>query len=241
MRKPSVIVAAALFAATAHCTAGAAEKTPSPPYVQAGSQGVAISVTWDAAAIRKALPPGIRPVSDMAGGIVVYSVSRGYGLGPYTAAYFYVNVEGLDTPEGAKASWMVQGAYGPATHVAATLRAMGYPIRPGEARIEEDGNTTRYAATINGQSILTAKIRRSACEPIAQLENYPAFDARRKRLVLMAIPEVGDWCDAEVVSLDVDPPREDAFAAFKVKAVTGAAEFRNWSFAFTEPKVLPKR
>ncbi len=240
MRKPFAIVAAALFTMAAQCTAHAADKIPPPPYVQADSHGVVINVTWDAVAVRKALPPGVRPASDMAGGIVVYSVGRGYGLGPYTAAYFYVNVEGHDTPEGARANWMLQGVYGPARHAAAALRNMGYPVRQGEARIEESEGTTRYIATIGGQSILSATIRRGACEPAAQLEHYPTFDPRRKKLVVMAIPEVGDWCEAEVISLDVDPPKGDAFAAFKVTAVTGAGEFRDWSFAFTTPRVVSR-
>jgi hypothetical protein len=45
----------------------------------------------------------------MAGGIVIYETGKSYGLGGYTAAYSYVNVEGYDSREGTKANWMLQG------------------------------------------------------------------------------------------------------------------------------------
>ena len=71
-------------------------------------------------------------------------------------------------------------------------------------------------------------------------EHYPAFDAKTGQIVLLPIPEIGDWCVAELKSLDVRPPAGDAFAAFKVKSVKHAGEFKNWSFSFAAPKSLGK-
>ena len=47
-----------------------------------GGNGVSVAVVWDEAAIRKALPPGVEAVKGMTGGINIYSVERGYVIGP---------------------------------------------------------------------------------------------------------------------------------------------------------------
>src|SRR5947209_467211 len=73
--------------------AGAADQIPPPPYEVTGMTGVGISVVWDEAAIRKALPPGIEPAKGMTGGIAIYSVQRGNAIAPYSAAYLYVDIE----------------------------------------------------------------------------------------------------------------------------------------------------
>jgi hypothetical protein len=214
---------------------------PPPPYVMTNANGVVIGVTWEEEAIRKALPKKIRPVADMAGGIVIYETGKSYGLGGYTSMYFYVNVEGYDSPEGTKANWMLQGVYGPDQRVASALKAhYRLPVRTGAAATESTAEGRRYTGMINGQSIATAEIKGGACEPSQAFEHYPAFDARTNEVVLLEIPEVGDWCNAEVKSLDVRPPAGDPFSAFKVKSVTWAGEFRNWSFSFARPKVLGK-
>jgi hypothetical protein len=107
----SVIAGAAL--AVAAVTSKAEEKIQPPPYEIAGGNFVILGVVWDEAAIRKALAPGIQPVSGMTGGINIYSVERGYVIGPYSAAYLWVDIEGFDSPEGIKGRWMLAGAYGP--------------------------------------------------------------------------------------------------------------------------------
>ena len=38
----------------------------------------------------------------MTGGINIYSVERGYVIGPYSAAYLWVDIEGFDLSEGIK-------------------------------------------------------------------------------------------------------------------------------------------
>lgn len=232
---------AAVSASAPGTSAGAEEAAPSPPYVLADARGVVIGVTWDEDAIRKALPKGIRPVADMVGGIVIYETGKGYGLGGYTATYFYVNVEGYDSPEGTKANWMLQGVYGPDHRVARALKAhYRLPVRPGIARIEGTTGERRYVGLVDGKTIVTAEVTGGACEATQAFEHYPSLDDRSGQVVLLAIPEIGTWCSAEVKSLDVRPPAGDPFAAFKVKSVNWAGEFRDWSFAFTEPRMLGK-
>src|ERR1700744_2692803 len=91
----------------------AADQISPPPYLVTGLNGVGINVVWDEAAVRKALPHGIEPGKEMTGGINIYSVERGNVIAPYSAAYFYVDVEGFDSPDGIKGRWMLAGAYGP--------------------------------------------------------------------------------------------------------------------------------
>ena len=93
--------------AVASVSSNAADQIQPPPYLIAGMSVVSVSVVWDEAAIRKALPPGIEPGKGMTGGINITSIERAYMFGPYSVAYFYVDVEGFDSPEGIKGRWML--------------------------------------------------------------------------------------------------------------------------------------
>jgi hypothetical protein len=55
--------------AAAFTPSKAEEKIQPPPYQLAGLNGVTLSVVWDEASIRKALPAGIEPAKGMTGGI----------------------------------------------------------------------------------------------------------------------------------------------------------------------------
>src|SRR4249920_1991722 len=87
----------------------AQDKLLPPPYQMAGTNHVLIGVVWDEAAIRKALPSGITPVKEMTGGINIYQAERGYVIGQYQSAYFWVDIEGFDSPDGTKGRWMLAG------------------------------------------------------------------------------------------------------------------------------------
>ena len=102
-------------------SSAAADPILPPPYQMAGTNHVLIGVVWDEAAVRKVLPPGITPVKDMTGGINIYQAERGYVIGPYQSAYFWVDVEGFDSPEGIKGRWMLAGVYGPVSYTHLTL------------------------------------------------------------------------------------------------------------------------
>src|SRR5262249_11957693 len=83
-------------------TAIGQDKLLPPPYQMAGTNHVLIGVVWDEATIRKALPPGITAVKEMTGAINIYQAEKGYVIGPYQSAYFWVDVEEFDSPEGIK-------------------------------------------------------------------------------------------------------------------------------------------
>lgn len=69
-----------------------------PPYLVAGSNHIIVGVVWEEAAVRRALPAWVTPVEGMTGAINIYQAERGYGLTPYQSAYFWVDVEGYDSP-----------------------------------------------------------------------------------------------------------------------------------------------
>src|ERR1700760_3649594 len=142
-----------LLAGTALAFASAAtkaeEKIQPPPYQIAGSSHVIVQVVWDEAAVRKALPPGIKPAKGMTGGMNIYHVERGYVLGAYSSAYFWVDVEGFDSPEGIKGRWMLTGLYGPEPKTSAALKTYyGFPVRVGSSRVEPTADGKRAIGTM---------------------------------------------------------------------------------------------
>jgi len=207
-----------------------------PPYEVAGANGIGVTVVWDAAAIRKALPPGIKPVEGMTGGINIYSTERGYVIGPYSAAYFYVDIEGFDSPEGLKGRWMLAGVYGPQAKTSAALKTY-FPIRPGTSRIESTSDSKRAVGTVNGQDFVTAEFKPvpRSCQSGAVLLNYVSQSAETKQFRVVKIPFVGDFCKAELVSAKVTAPSNDPFSEFPIAKVTGVSELRNGSFVFSYP------
>ena len=114
----------------------ASDDAPPPPYQVNKLNGIGMAVVFDAAAVRSVLPPGIEPVEEMTGGIFLYNTEEGYGFGPYSAFYLYVNIKGFDASDGSKGRWMPQGFYGgPDTKVSEAIRKYyGWPVRAGESR-----------------------------------------------------------------------------------------------------------
>lgn len=217
--------------------ASAQDKAPAPPYQIAGSNHVIVGVAWDEAAVRKALPPGIKPVAGAAGAINIYTASRGYGIAPYSSVYFWVDVEGFDSPDGTKGRWMLVGAYGPNDVTSQVLRDMSFfPVRNGTSRAEATADGKRAIGTVNGQDVVVAEIKSSTdpCDTVSGLLNYPVIN-NSKQIMVNIIPYVGDACKAEPVSVSVTAPAGDPFAAFNPVKVLWAAEFKNAAFSFHRP------
>jgi hypothetical protein len=220
----------------------AADQIPPPPYQIAGMHGIGLSVVWDEA-IRKALPPGIEPVKGMTGGINIYHADRGYVIGPYSAAYFYVDIEGFDTPEGLKGRWMLAGVYGPQPTTSAALKTyIGFPVRPGESRLEPTAEGQRAIGIVNGQDFVTAEVKSipGSCEAGALLLIYPTLSPETEQIVPNKIPVVADFCKANLVSAKVTAPSGDLFAAYPIAKITGASEFRNGAAAIASPQSVGK-
>jgi hypothetical protein len=219
------------------------DKVQPPPYQVAGANGVGVGVVWDEAAIRKALPPGIEPVKGMTGGINIYSAERGYPMGPYSAVYFYVDIEGFDSPEGIKGRWMLAGVYGPEAKTSAALKAFyGLPVRPGTSRVEPTADGKRAIGSVNGQDFVTAEIKLvpGPCKAGDALLNYVSLSPQAEGISVIKIPFVGDSCKAEPVSAKVTAASGDPFSAYPISKVIRAGEFKNASFAFTSPQPAGK-
>jgi hypothetical protein len=235
-------ILAALFG-IACATSYAQTKAPPPPYLIAGSNHVFVGVVWDEASIRQALPPGITPVKEMTGAINIYQTGGSYAFGPYQSAYFWVDIEGFDSPDGAKGRWMLAGVYGPEDKMPVALKEYyGLPVRLGASRVEPTAEGKRAIGTVNGQDFVTAEIKSvpDGCQAAAGTVNYPGVAPKTKQLVVNEIPYVGEFCKAEVVSVNVNAPAGDPFSAYKIAKVVWAAEFRNASFSFSPPKIAGK-
>jgi len=199
-----------------------------PPYLVGGSDHVLVGVVWDEVAIRKVLPSWLTPVKDMTGVIDISQKAEVYGLPPYQAAYFSVDVEGLDSPSGVNARWILQGVYGP--QAAAALKYWyGLPVRNGTSRFDATSEGTRAVATVNGQDFATVEIKSVAgsCAPAAVTFNYVTPEG------LIEIAFAGSACRAEPISVEVYAPSGDPFAAFQPIKVLWAAEYKDGSFAIT--------
>jgi len=222
--------------------AHAQTKAPPPPYQIAKANLVFLGVIWEEAAIRKALPPGITPVKEMAGAINIYQTGGSYAFGPYQAAYFWVDIEGFDAPDGTKGRWMLAGVYGPNDQMPAALNEhYGLPVRLGGSRVEATAQGKRAIATVNGQDFITVEIKASEeCQAVASTVNYPGMQPTTKRVVVNEIPYIVDFCKAEPVSVKVNAPPGDPFSAFPIAKVVWAGEGRNASFSFSPPKVAQK-
>jgi hypothetical protein len=139
MYRQGLVVTALVLAVVLTLSAGlvlAGDAAPPPPYQVNKADGIGVTVVFDAAAVRSVLPPGIEPVEEMTGGINLYNAGEGYGFGPYSAFYLYVNIKGFDSADGTKGRWMLQAFYGgPDTKMSAALHQYyGLPVRAGEPR-----------------------------------------------------------------------------------------------------------
>lgn len=240
-RETALAIGIALGFASALSTAQ--DKPLPPPYQIAGTNHVLVGVIWDEAAVRKALPPGITPVKEMTGAINIYQADKGYAIGPYQSAYFWVDIEGFDSPDGTKGRWMLAGVYGPEAKTSAALKEYyGRPVRVGTSRFEPTAGGKRAIGTVNGQDFITVEIKSDPgpCEPVAGLLNYPGLLAKTKQVVVNEIPFVGDGCKAEPVSVNVNAPAGDLFGKFPIAKVIWAAEFKNGAFSFSPPKPAGK-
>jgi hypothetical protein len=220
----------------------AAEPLLPPPYQIANTNHIVVGVTWDEAVVRKLLPPGIKPVDGMTGGINIYQAPNGYGITPYQSAYFWVDIEGFDSPQGTKGRWMLQGVYGPEAKTANALREFyGFPVRNGTSRLEETAESKRAMGILDGQPFVTVEIKPmpDPCQNISGLLNYPGVVEKTKQIMINQIPYTLDLCKAEVISVKVTAPPGDPFAALHPAKVLGAVELKNGAFSFSRPVPAP--
>lgn len=223
-------------------SAVAQDKLVPPPYVLNGFDGILTGVTWDEAEIKKVLPPGVIPTKEMTGGISIYKVANSYGPGTYSAAYLWVDLEGMNSSDGTKGRWMLAGVYGPTPKAKAMFEQfLGLPIRVGAARHEPLSNgNVRAIGGLEGQDLVVveAKVDSSKCNPRAGSVNFLSDMPVTNHFVVFAAAVSGEICPAEVISAKIVAPAGDPFAQFQPKKVNWAAQVKS-SVAVSPPTIRP--
>jgi hypothetical protein len=220
-----------------------AQEVPPPPWLMTGTHGIEVGYALDETALRRLLPKGIEPVKDMAGGFELYVSPGGFGLAPYSAFNVFVDVEGIDMPDGRKGRWMVLGYYGPSEQVAAALRThYAYPVRAGSARVEMKGNEWIWTGAANGADIIEVRIRRKSgdCELHSALD-YWSGKTPNGPVLVNRIPNTYCWREVEVTGVKLNPSADERVAGLQPgsKPLAYAVEWENGAWSFTTPVTRP--
>jgi hypothetical protein len=217
----------------------AGDAAPPPPYLQSKFHGIGAGMVFDAAVVRSVLPPGIEPVEEMTGGILLYNAEEGYGLTPYSAFYLYVNIKGFDTADGSKGRWMLQGFYGgPETKVSEAIRKYyGWPVRAGESRRVTKDASTVGMGTLAGQEMVRLVVtpKPDTCKSVAGAVHYVSQLDTSREMVVMKGAYVGELCEADPVSFDITAPAGDPLHTLKPVKILGAFTVKNGAATWAPP------
>jgi hypothetical protein len=218
----------ALAATVLSLSVAAQEKLTPPPYLLTGFDTIVTGVTWDEATIRSVLPKGVVPAKEMTGGINIYKTAGGYGLDAYSAAYLWVDLEGMDAADGTKGRWMLAGVYGPSQRATRSFEEFyGLPIRNGSARHESRSSGLRAVGSTGGRDLVAVDVAvdSTKCAPGGGAVNFLSDMPRTNHLIVLSAAFWGEVCPAEVRSARITAPAGDPFAQFQPKQV-------NWSIQF---------
>jgi hypothetical protein len=241
MSRQLLVVTALVSAVFLVLSAGlvlAGNEAPPLPYLQTKAHGISVRVVFDAAVIRSVLPPEIEPVEEMTGGITLYTVEEGYGLAPYSAFYFYVDIKGFDSADGTKGRWMLQGVYGPETKVSAALhKYYGLPVKVGASRQVTKDASTVGIGTFAGQDVVQMVVtpKPDTCKSVAITLNYPGQVEPSQEIVVLQAPVAGEFCEADPVSVDITAPAGDPLQKLNPVKILGAFAIKNAAWAFPRP------
>jgi hypothetical protein len=216
----------------------AGDEAPPPPYLQTKVDGIGVNVVFDAAAVRRVLPPGIEPVDEMTGGINLYNAEEGYGLTPFSAFYIYVNIKGFDSAGGTKGRWTLQGVYGPETKVSEAIRKYhGWPVRAGESRRVTKDASTVGMGTLAGQEVVRLVVtpKPTTCKSVAGILNELSQLDTTREIVFWQITYAGELCEADPVSAEIMAPAGDPLHPLKPVKILGAFAAKNLATAWTPP------
>ena len=235
---------ALFFAALGVMMSGAvhAADAPSPPWLLTISEYVMVGVTFDEATVRGMLPAEIKPVvrdGGVSGLFGVYRMPHAYGLPPYTAGYAAVEIEGFDSADGSKGRWMLQGAYGGAPVAMAIRTRYGWPLGPGEGRLEQRESSKRGTLMIGGSPVVEVEVARTTegCRSVAGIVHFVAPNPAGSGLIINEIPYTGKSCPATPVSVKVGGSANELFRSLQPKSLTWGAELYEMSVAFTQPRM----
>ncbi len=228
----------AIVAATAGSAVAQSKPAPPPPYIMKGMDATLVAVTWEPEIIDALLPDGLKPLEGYTGGINLYSVPKGYGLAPYTAAYFYVNVDNHISTSGMPGRFILGGVFGPAAAANAMNEHYGWRMREGLAvQLEQDGVITSIAQ-YDAKPLFTVRMTNLAvdCPDFSGTIKY-VTPAPESTFSVLEVPFSAQLCTADVIDgVDISAPADDPISRFKVKTVVSGIQLRDASFAYTRPE-----
>jgi hypothetical protein len=185
---------------------------PKPPYLVTLTDHLSIVFEADESALKSLLPPKLKPAAGNTVGLNMYRADP-VGLAPYNASYLWINVDGVDSPDGSKGRWMVQGWYGPEPVPTAFRTQLGFPVELGETRLEHESNRIHAVLTRGGTALIdsTIALKEGGPAPVGALLNYPvsrqnlsgaAASTAKSDIAVNRIPFTGEVTAASPVSLE---------------------------------------
>lgn len=228
------------LAATLPATASAqGEPPPPPPYLMKNMDAVFVSVTWDPATIDALLPDGLTPLEGYTGGINIYSVPKGYGLAPFTAAFAYVDVDNYLSSSGIPGRYILDGVFGPEAVAEAVNRYYGWPMRDGLGVLLADENVLTAMAQRNGEPLITAKLTEVAldCADFSGSIKY-VTPADEGKVSVLEVPFSAQLCPGKLIdSVEISAPEEDPISRLKIDKAVQAFQVRDASFSYGRPEL----
>lgn len=203
------------------------------PLIGGGGNVLEIGIAFDEAAVRAALPNGLEPAEGFTGGVDIYNIKYGWGVGAYTAGYVWLDLGGPPGAGGAPARYMVRGFYS----------NLFYPefdvIVLGASTLTEANGEFSGTAGPSGAVILSAiaKGNSSKCTPgAAGMDDY-IWGKETGSLLVTHIPAVGDVCEATPVKVEIATDKDPALAGLTPKKLLWAVSITNGgAAAFPAPE-----
>jgi len=225
--KPIALTAVAVALAPSLLGAG---ETYKAPYVVSGNQHIIVGITLDEAAVRAALPEGLKPTKNISGGLNVYTSKGGGTVPAYTRSYVWADVEGYDSINGTKGRFILWVATNPG---AGKLGAIGYDEVKGDTKLMRDGKDLTGSTMVDGKEVMKVAIKLGddPCGPAMGTLNYPSLPSTAKSMVMTQYAFTGSICGATAVSADISVGNNHPLAKFKPTAMVWAAFAEDLSFS----------
>ncbi len=229
----------ALAAALPGAASAQGNPPPPPPYLMKNMDAVFVPVTWDPATIDAVLPDGLTPLEGYTGGINIYSVPKGYGLPPFTAAFLYVDVDNYISSSGIPGRYILGGVFGPAAAAEAVERYYGWPMRDGLAVLLQDGKVLTAMAQRDGEPLFTAKVTEVAldCADFGGSIKY-VTPVEEAKFSVLEVPFSAQLCPGKLIDgVEISAPQDDPLSQLKVKKAVEAFQVRDASFSYGRPEL----
>lgn len=176
------------------------------PYQVRCSHFVQVGVEFDETDVRSALPAGYTPASGMTGGFCVYRAENGWAITPYSAGFAWIDVDGLDSPAGARARCFIASWYSEKAGAAFSLP--GSRLRIGVPYpLTSDGITTASAGGPEGMAFRIS-VRPNGAPPEARSGVHNYVDMAHDRRVARTVAFSHDGTSVDPVAVEIlrDPP-----------------------------------